>query len=51
MLCDLKLLLIFEDTNGTLMQYSTHNTFNQLNYFANHSEDKIIQFSPNDVKT
>lgn len=48
MLCDLKLLLIFEDTTGALVQYSTHGIFNQFEYFTNFMEEKIIQFSPKD---
>ena len=50
MLCDLKLLLIFEDTTGTLIEYSNHNKFNQFDYFADHPVDKISQYSANDVK-
>jgi hypothetical protein len=48
MLCDLKLLLIFEDTTGALVQYSAHDIFNQFEYFTNFMEDENTKFSPRD---
>jgi hypothetical protein len=46
MLCDLKLLLIFEDTTGALIQYSTHGIFNQFEYFTNFMEEKNYTVQP-----
>lgn len=62
MLCDIRLLLIFEDVSGKLIQYSTHGIYKPEEYFSQLSQltpenceeftcKDVIQSSPLSTRT
>lgn len=49
MLCDVKMLLVFEDLNGELIRYSTHGIYDPEEYFKDAWHHTERSFTSKDV--
>ena len=49
MLCNVKMLLAFEDLHGNLIQYSTHGIFDPKQYFSGNKALTAYEFTSKHV--